>query len=83
MLSASSLKISITRTAINRLEKWTRTENLWGWVFPGGFPEVPARINGPWVEQTADELGVARIVVIGQLQHRGRLDWRTTLAKER
>lgn len=51
------------------------------WVFPTGFPEIPARINAPWVDQIADELGVARIVVIGQLQHRGRLDWRTTLAK--
>lgn len=51
------------------------------WVFPGGFPKLPARVNGPWVDQTAAELDVARIVVIGQLQHRKRLDWRTTLAK--
>jgi HTH-type transcriptional regulator/antitoxin HigA len=51
------------------------------WVFPDGFPHVPARIGGPWVDQTAAELGLARIVVIGQLQHRRRLDWRTTLAK--
>lgn len=51
------------------------------WVFPDGFPAVPSRINGPWVDQTAVDLGVARIVVIGQLQHRKRLDWRTTLAK--
>jgi len=51
------------------------------WVFPDGFPDVPARIGGPWVDQAAAELGVARIVVIGQLQHRSRLDWRTTLAK--
>ena len=49
--------------------------------FPDGFPDVPTRIGGPWVEQTAAELGVARIVVIGHLQHRKRLDWRTTLAK--
>lgn len=52
-----------------------------GWVFPGGLPGVPTRINGPWVNRTADELGVARIVVIGYLQHRHRLDWRTTLAR--
>ncbi|MEV0623573.1 HigA family addiction module antitoxin [Nonomuraea sp. NPDC050404] len=51
------------------------------WVFPAGFPQVPARINGPWIDRTADSLGVARIVVIGHLQHRKRLDWRTTLAK--
>ena len=29
----------------------------------------------------AVELDVARIVLVGQLQHRQRLDWRTTLAK--
>jgi HTH-type transcriptional regulator/antitoxin HigA len=52
-----------------------------GRMFPGGFPSVPARINGPWVEAAAAALGVAPIVVIGQLQHRRRLDWRTTLAK--
>lgn len=52
-----------------------------GWVFPDGFPAVPARINGPWINRIADELGVARIVVIGHLQHRRRLDWRTTLAR--
>jgi HTH-type transcriptional regulator/antitoxin HigA len=50
-------------------------------MVPGGFPSVPARINGPWVEAAAATLGVAPIVVIGQLQHRRRLDWRTTLAK--
>ena len=52
------------------------------WVFPDGFPAVPARINSAWVDQVAAELGVARIVVIGQLQHRRRLDWRTTLVKD-
>lgn len=51
------------------------------WVFPHGFPAAPAKISGPWVDQTAATLEVARIVVIGQLQHRKRLDWRTTLAK--
>ena len=49
--------------------------------FPGGFPQIPARISGPWVDKVASELGVARIVVIGDLQHKRRLDWRTTLAK--
>lgn len=50
-------------------------------LFPSAFPRVPARIGGPWVDQVATQLGVARIVVIGHLQHKGRLDWRTTLAK--
>lgn len=51
------------------------------WIFPNGYPAVPSRINAPWIEQTATQLGLARIVLIGQLQKRGRLDWRTTLAK--
>lgn len=50
-------------------------------VFRSAFPQIPARIGGPWVNQVANQLGVARIVVIGHLQHKGRLDWRTTLAK--
>jgi HTH-type transcriptional regulator/antitoxin HigA len=50
-------------------------------VFPDGFPAIPARIGGPWVDRVTSDLGVARIVVIGQLQHRRLLDWRTTLAK--
>lgn len=49
--------------------------------FPDSFPRVPARISGPWLEQTASELGVAPIVVIGHLQFLKRLDWRTTLAR--
>jgi HTH-type transcriptional regulator/antitoxin HigA len=52
-----------------------------GWIFPNGYPSVPSRISAPWVDQTAAELGLARIMLIGQLQKRGRLDWRTTLAK--
>lgn len=51
------------------------------WIFPDGYPDVPVRISGPWVEDKAAELGLARIVLVGQLQKRGRLDWRTTLAK--
>ena len=50
-------------------------------LFPDGPARVPPRISGPWVDQVAAEFGVSRIVVIGHLQHLGRLDWRTTLAK--
>ncbi len=50
-------------------------------VFPDGFPTIPARIGAAWVDHVAAELGVASIVVVGQLQHRRRLDWRTTMAK--
>lgn len=51
------------------------------WIFPAGYPSIPARISGPWVEEKAAELGIAYIVLIGQLQKKGRLDWRTTLVK--
>ncbi|KWX65607.1 ImmA/IrrE family metallo-endopeptidase [Mycobacterium sp. NAZ190054] len=51
------------------------------WIFPHGWPSVPSRINAAWVEQTATRFGLAKIVLIGHLQKRGRLDWRTTLAK--
>jgi len=50
--------------------------------FPDGFPRIPARISGPWVDAVAAELGVARIVVVGHLQHEHHLEWRTTLAKD-
>jgi len=43
------------------------------WIFPNGYPSIPSRINAPWVEQKAAELGLARIRLIGQLQKRGRL----------
>ena len=56
-------------------------EDAVGWIFPTGYPSIPARINAPWVDETAIKLGLARIVLIGQLQKRGRLDWRTTLVK--
>ncbi|MET8548904.1 ImmA/IrrE family metallo-endopeptidase [Micromonospora zamorensis] len=52
-----------------------------GWVFPNGFPSIPVRVSGSWVSETAANLGVARIVVIGHLQHRKRLDWRTAFTK--
>lgn len=52
-----------------------------GWIFPRGYPVIPPRINAGWVDQKVAELGVSRIVLIGHLQKRGRLDWRTTLAK--
>jgi HTH-type transcriptional regulator/antitoxin HigA len=50
-------------------------------LFRSAFPQIPPRISAPWVDQVADQLGVARIVVIGHLQYKGRLDWRTVLAK--
>lgn len=51
------------------------------WVFPDGLPFVPPRISSSWVDEKAAELGIAPIVLVGQLQHQRRLDWRTALAR--
>jgi HTH-type transcriptional regulator/antitoxin HigA len=50
-------------------------------LFPEGSLDVPPRVSGLWVNRAAADTGVARIVVVGQLQHKRLLDWRTTLAK--
>ena len=49
--------------------------------FPRPLPYTRERINQAWITQMARERGLAPIVVIGQLQNRKRLDWRSTLAK--
>ncbi len=51
------------------------------WIFPYGPPRWPSRVSGHWVDEKAAELGIASIVLIGQLQNQGRLDWRSTLVK--
>ena len=56
-------------------------EEAAGWLLPSGLPSTPTRITAPWLDQVARGLGVAPIVVVGQLQKRRLLDWRTTLAR--
>lgn len=51
------------------------------WVVPTPLPEPPARISSSWVDHVAVQRGLAPIVVIGQLQIRKQLDWRTALVK--
>jgi HTH-type transcriptional regulator / antitoxin HigA len=51
------------------------------WILPQPLPPVRERINQAWVARIAKERGLAPIVVVGQLQNSGRLDWRSTLAK--
>jgi HTH-type transcriptional regulator/antitoxin HigA len=69
------------RHAQESIREKEANESAVGWIFPDGYPSIPSRINATWVDLTAAELGLARIMLIGQLQKRGRLDWRTTLAK--
>jgi HTH-type transcriptional regulator / antitoxin HigA len=51
------------------------------WLLPTPLPPAPERIGAAWVEHVADERGLAPIVVIGQLQNDGVLEWRSTLAR--
>jgi HTH-type transcriptional regulator/antitoxin HigA len=59
-----------------------RANSLAGdWILPHPLPDPPGRIGQGWVSQIAEERGLAPIVVIGQLQKMGCLDWRTSLVK--
>jgi len=52
-----------------------------GWLLPTPLPTPRARVGAGWVDAVADERGLAPIVIVGQLQRRQVLDWRTTLAR--
>jgi HTH-type transcriptional regulator/antitoxin HigA len=51
------------------------------WAVPGGLDTPPRPVRQQWVTDEAARLGVNQIVVIGQLQKRNELDWRTQLVK--
>ncbi len=51
------------------------------WLLPTPLLDVPPRINASWVRLVASQHDLAPIVVVGQLQNEGVLDWRTALAK--
>jgi HTH-type transcriptional regulator/antitoxin HigA len=51
------------------------------WLLPTPLPPAPQRIGIGWVEHVAAERGLAPIVIVGQLQNEGTLEWRSTLAK--
>lgn len=51
------------------------------WLLPKPLPKPPARVGLGWVNAVANERGLAPIVIVGQLQQRQLLDWRTTLAR--
>lgn len=52
-----------------------------GWLLPKPLPEAPARVGAGWVNRVASERRLSPIVIVGQLQKRQVLDWRTTLAR--
>jgi HTH-type transcriptional regulator/antitoxin HigA len=51
------------------------------WIQPHEMPKVPARVGHEWVNAVARNNGVHPIVVIGQLQNAGKLNWRSALVK--
>jgi HTH-type transcriptional regulator/antitoxin HigA len=53
-----------------------------GWATPGGLSKPPTPVRSQWVADEAKRLGVNPVVVIGQLQNQGLLDWRTQLVRD-
>ncbi|TCC21918.1 hypothetical protein [Kribbella speibonae] len=51
------------------------------WLMPRPLPRTPDRVSAGWVQAQAAERGLAPIVIVGHLQKRKVLDWRTTLAR--
>lgn len=52
------------------------------WAIPSALDPVPTTVRREWVERQATSRGVHPLVVIGQLQHTGHLDWRSALTKD-
>jgi HTH-type transcriptional regulator/antitoxin HigA len=51
------------------------------WALPHPLPPIPARISKVWITDIARQQGVHSIVIVGRLQNKRILDWRTVLAK--
>lgn len=51
------------------------------WAVPGGLEAPPTPIRQQWILEQAERLSVNPIVVIGQLQQKKVLDWRTQFVK--
>jgi HTH-type transcriptional regulator/antitoxin HigA len=69
------------RPAQESQEEREADDTAQNWVFPEGLPPLPSRVSATWIASVAAKLSIAPIVLVGQLQHRKWLDWRTTLAK--
>lgn len=52
-----------------------------GWILPNALPDPPDRIRAGWVNEVAAAYSVHPIVIVGQLQNRHILDWRTALVR--
>jgi HTH-type transcriptional regulator/antitoxin HigA len=67
-------------TSNNKCERDANSQ-AGSWIIPRPLPDTSVRINQAWVTRTAEEQGLAPIVLIGHLQNLGRLEWRSTLAR--
>jgi len=52
------------------------------WIMPTGPSVIPDRITSSWIHSRSVELSVAPIVLIGHLQNRGVLPWRSVLVAD-
>lgn len=48
------------------------------WLLPTPLPPIPLRIGADWVTRVAADRGLAPIALVGHLQKRKILDWRST-----
>jgi HTH-type transcriptional regulator/antitoxin HigA len=51
-------------------------------LLPAPLPQRPMRIGAGWITEVAAHLQVNPILIIGRLQKRGEIPWRTTLVKD-
>lgn len=51
------------------------------WLLPTPLPPPPQRISTSWIEGLAGEYNLAPIVIVGQLQNSGLLEWRSAHAR--
>jgi HTH-type transcriptional regulator/antitoxin HigA len=52
------------------------------WAIPTALDPTPMTVRREWVERQATLRGIHPLVVIGQLQHTGDLDWRSALTRD-
>lgn len=81
-LTAEVLVDALDDPAYDSDAEITADRQATGWLLPDPLPRVPGRLGGAWIDRVAAERGLAPIVVVGQLQKSGLLDWRTTFARD-
>lgn len=50
-------------------------------LFPAGVQNVPSRVTKAWIAEEAERLQVPEIVLIGNLQNRKLIPWKTSLVR--